>query len=46
MLMGYGLLFLTTHPGRVFGVDGWLARRFTLADGTGRPWVRALGLIT
>ncbi len=46
MLVGYGILFLTSHPGRVLGVDGWLARYLTPADGTGRPWVRALGLIT
>ncbi len=46
MLVGYGLLFLTTHPGRVFGVDRWLARRLKPVDGTERPWVRALGLIT
>ncbi|HWU40395.1 MAG TPA: hypothetical protein VN203_22330, partial [Candidatus Acidoferrum sp.] len=44
MLVGYAFLFLTTHPGRVLGLDGWLARYLT-PDGGGRAWVRALGLI-
>ncbi len=46
MLMGYSVLFLTTHPGRVLGVDGWLARHLAPADGIGRPWAKALGLLT
>jgi thiosulfate dehydrogenase [quinone] large subunit len=46
MLIGFGLLFLSTHPGRVLGVDGWLSRRLSPTDGSGRPWVRALTLIT
>jgi hypothetical protein len=46
MLMGFALLFLSTHPGRVLGVDGWLARYLRPADGAERPWVRAVGLIT
>ncbi len=27
MLMGYALLFLATHPGRIWGLDGLLTRR-------------------
>ena len=46
MLMGYALLFLSTHPGRVLGLDGWLARYLRPGDGAERPWVRTLGLIT
>ena len=46
MLAGFALLFLSTHAGRVFGLDGWLARHLKPADGAERPWVRALGLIT
>jgi thiosulfate dehydrogenase [quinone] large subunit len=46
MLMGFAFLFLTTHPGRVLGVDGWLARSVRPADGAERPWIKAVGLIT
>src|SRR5574337_278506 len=46
MLAGYGLLFLTTHPGRVLGVDGWLARYFAEPVRAEQPWVRVLALIT
>jgi len=46
MMVGYAILFLTTHPGRVLGLDGWLARYLTQTDGGERPWARALGLIT
>ena len=46
MLLGYAVVFLSGHPGRVLGLDGWLSRRLNdpvLAD---RPWARALGLFT
>ena len=46
MLAGYAVLFLSTHPGRVFGVDGWLARHLKPANGAEQPWVKTLGLIT
>ncbi|HWU41124.1 MAG TPA: TQO small subunit DoxD [Candidatus Acidoferrum sp.] len=45
MMVGYALLFLTTHPGRVLGLDGWLSRYLPQTDGGERPWARALGLI-
>ena len=46
MLVGYAVLFLGTHPGRVFGLDGWLSRHLNAAAVADRPWVRAIGLIT
>ena len=30
MLLGYALLFLATHPGRVWGLDGVIARRLSV----------------
>ena len=32
MLVGFAVLFLSTHPGRVFGLDGVLARRFAVGN--------------
>ena len=46
MMVGFAVLFLGTHPGRVFGLDRWLSRQFHGDSASGRPWVRALGLIT
>jgi len=46
MLVGFAALFLSTHPGRVFGLDGWLSRYLNASVTPGRPWVRALALIT
>ncbi len=46
MMIGFAILFISTHPGRVFGLDGWLSRRVTAAPLAERSWVRALGLIT
>jgi thiosulfate dehydrogenase (quinone) large subunit len=46
MLLGYALLFLSTHPGRILGLDSWLSRRLNASAGARRPWVRALELIT
>lgn len=46
MMIGFAILFVSTHPGRVFGLDGWLSRRVTVPPLAERSWVRALGLIT
>lgn len=46
MLLGYALIFLSTHPGRVLGLDGRLSRRLSAPALTDRPWARALGLLT
>ena len=46
MLLGYALIFLSGHPGRVMGLDGWLSRRLSgplLAD---KAWARTLALLT
>jgi thiosulfate dehydrogenase (quinone) large subunit len=46
MLAGFAVLFLSTHAGRVFGLDGLLARRIEPAVRAGHGWVRALALLT
>jgi len=46
MLLGYALIFLSSHPGRILGLDGWLSRRLTASPCAGRLWARALGLLT
>lgn len=46
MLMGYALLFLTAHPGRVLGLDGVLARRLQPVGVAQRPLARVLALMT
>lgn len=46
MLLGYALIFLSGHPGRVLGLDGWLSRRLNSPVLAARPWARALGLLT
>ncbi len=46
MLLGYALVFLSTHPGRILGLDGWLSRRLSAPALAGRPWAHALGLLT
>ncbi len=46
MLVGYALVFLSTHPGRVIGLDGWLARRLGAPALAKRSWARALGFLT
>jgi uncharacterized membrane protein YphA (DoxX/SURF4 family) len=43
LLAGYAVLFLSTPPGRVCGLDGGLARRLEPSMRAGRPWARALG---
>jgi len=45
MLLGYALLFLATHPGRILGLDGWLSRRLSAPTLAERPWARALRLL-
>jgi thiosulfate dehydrogenase [quinone] large subunit len=46
MLLGYGLCFLSAHPGRIVGLDGPLFRRLSAPTLAGRPWARAVGLLT
>jgi hypothetical protein len=46
MLLGYALLFLSSHPGRTLGLDGWLSRSLNGPARAGRLWARALGLLT
>ena len=46
MLLGYALLFLGAHPGRVLGLDGWLSRRLNAPGFAARPWARVLRLLT
>jgi len=46
MLLGYALLFLSAHPGRVLGLDGWLSWRLSSPPLAARPWARALDLCT
>jgi uncharacterized membrane protein YphA (DoxX/SURF4 family) len=46
MLVGFALLFLSVHPGRVLGLDGWLSRRLGKPALAGRSWARYLGLLT
>ncbi len=46
MLLGYALLFLSGHPGRVMGLDGWLSRRLSSPVLADKAWARALALLT
>jgi thiosulfate dehydrogenase (quinone) large subunit len=46
MLLGYALVFVSTHSGRILGLDGWLSRRLTEPTLAHRPWGRALRLFT
>ena len=46
MLLGYALIFLSGHPGRVLGLDGWLFRRLSSPVLADRAWARAVGLFT
>jgi len=46
MLAGFAVLFLSTHAGRVVGLDGWLARRIEPSIRAGHTWGRALALLT
>jgi len=44
MMIGFAILFASTHPGRAFGVDGWLSRRVTAPPLAERSWARAVNL--
>ncbi len=46
MLVGFATLFLSTHPGRVLGLDGLLSRRVNPSVRAERPWARVLALLT
>jgi hypothetical protein len=46
MLVGFALMFLGTHPGRVLGLDGLLSRRLGAPAVADRPWARTLALLT
>ena len=42
MMIGFAILFASTHPGRVFGLDGVLSRRLGEPIGAPKSWARAL----
>ena len=42
MMLGYSLIFLSTHPGRVLGLDGRLSDYFSDSKIANRPWASAL----
>jgi uncharacterized membrane protein YphA (DoxX/SURF4 family) len=42
MMVGYSLIFLSTHPGRVLGLDGWLSDYLSGSTIANRPWASAL----
>ena len=46
MLLGYALIFLTSHPGRTLGMDKWVCRRLNVPTLVDRPWARAIQLLT
>lgn len=46
MLSGFALLFLSAHPGRILGLDGWLSRRLREPALAGRSWARCLAFLT
>lgn len=46
MLLGYALIFLGTHPGRVLGLDGLLSRHLSASALAGRRWAILLSLLT
>jgi thiosulfate dehydrogenase [quinone] large subunit len=46
MMIGFAILFASTHPGRIFGLDGLLSRRLSQPAMSGRPAFRALALLT
>jgi len=45
MMIGFAILFLSTHAGHVFGLDGVLARRVGAAPTVERRWARAFALL-
>ncbi len=46
MLLGYALIFLSAHPGRILGLDGLLSRRLRELALPGRSWARYLVFLT
>jgi hypothetical protein len=42
MMVGYSLIFLSTHPGRVLGLDGRLSDYFSGSTIANRPWASVL----
>ncbi len=46
MLIGFAVLFLSTHPGRVFGLDGVLRRKLETVCSAGHAWARFFTLVT
>jgi thiosulfate dehydrogenase [quinone] large subunit len=45
MMVGFALLFLSTHPGRVLGLDGRFSRYLDAPRLAGRPWAAVLRLL-
>lgn len=45
MMIGFAILFISTHPGRLFGVDGLLSQRLSRPADAPRSWARALNLL-
>jgi uncharacterized membrane protein YphA (DoxX/SURF4 family) len=46
MLVGFALIFLSGHPGRLLGVDKWLFRSLQELALAGRSWARYLIFLT
>jgi thiosulfate dehydrogenase [quinone] large subunit len=46
MMVGYSLFFLSTHPGRVLGLDGRLSQYFDTPALANRAWASALRHLT
>jgi thiosulfate dehydrogenase [quinone] large subunit len=46
MMIGIAILFVSTHPGRVFGLDAWLSRRVSQPPAAGQAWARAVLLLS
>jgi len=42
MMIGFAILFVSTHAGRAFGLDGLLSRRLSQPPESTGPWARAL----
>jgi len=45
MMIGFAILFLSTHAGQVFGLDGVLARRIGATPTLEQRWARAFALL-
>jgi uncharacterized membrane protein YphA (DoxX/SURF4 family) len=46
MMIGFAILFASTHSGRIFGLDALFSRRLTAPGLADRPWARGLGFLT